>query len=61
MVLRQPSGHFTLHKVFSPVTRLGSGCWGHACVKNVSRVGVEVCAKFGEDWSDGSGVKRVHR
>jgi len=33
---------------------------GHACVKNLPRVGRENCAKFGGDWSDGSGVKRVH-
>jgi len=28
MSLHQPSGHFTLHKVFSPVTHLGFGVWG---------------------------------
>jgi len=39
----------------------GLGWQGHACVKNFSRVGGEVCAKFGGDWSGGSGVKRVHR
>jgi len=27
MSLRYPSGHFTLHKVFSPVTHLGFGVW----------------------------------
>jgi len=31
----------------------GSGLWDHACVKNLSRVGGEVCAKFGGDWSGG--------
>jgi len=33
----------------------GLGWWGHACVKNLPR------AKFGGDWSTGSGVKRGHR
>jgi len=28
MSLRHPSGHFTLHKVFSPVTHLGFEVWG---------------------------------
>jgi len=28
MSLRHPSGHFTLHKVFSPVIRLGFRVWG---------------------------------
>jgi len=28
MSLRHPFGHFTLHKVFSPVIRLGFGVWG---------------------------------
>jgi len=28
MRLNRPSGHFTLQKVFSPVTRLGFGVWG---------------------------------
>jgi len=69
MSLRHPSGHFTSHKVFSPVTRVwslwylgvqGLSWWGHACVKNLPRVGGEVCAKFGGDWSSGSGVKRVN-
>jgi len=26
---------------------------GHTCVKNLPRVGVEVCAKFDGDWSGG--------
>jgi len=39
----------------------GSGLRGHACVKNLPRVGGEVCAKFGGDWSGSSGVKRGHR
>jgi len=39
----------------------GLGWWGHSCVKNLSRVGVEVCAKFGGDWSGSSGVKRGNR
>jgi len=29
----------------------GLGYQGQTCVKNLSWVGVEVCAKFGEDWS----------
>jgi len=37
------------------------GWQGHACVKNLPRVGREVCAKFGGDWSGDSGVKRVDR
>jgi len=28
MSLRHPSGYFTLHKVFSPMTRFGFGVWG---------------------------------
>jgi len=28
MSLHHPSGHFTFHKVFSPVTHLGFGVWG---------------------------------
>jgi len=28
MSLRHPSGHFTLHKVFSPMTHLGFGVLG---------------------------------
>jgi len=66
-----PSGHFTSHKVFSPVNRLGFGVWGtplvqglgwwgHACVKNLPWVGGEVWAKFGGGWSNSSGVKRGH-
>jgi len=39
----------------------GLGWQGYACVKNLPWVGGEVCAKFGGDWSNGSGVKRVHR
>jgi len=43
MSLCHPSGHFKLHRVFSPVTYLGFGVWGtpgsswwgHACVKNL--------------------------
>jgi len=69
---REKFNELTLHKVFSLVTRLGFGVWGtlgsrgqgwrgHACVKSLPRVGGEVCAKFGGDWSGGSGVKRVHR
>jgi len=57
-----------LHKVFSLVTHLDFGVWGswglglrgHACVKNLPQVVGEVCAKFGGDWSGGSGVKRGH-
>jgi len=40
----------------------GSGCRGHTCVKNLPcQVGVEVCAKFGGDWSSGLRVKEGHR
>jgi len=39
----------------------GSGWWGHACATNHPWVGVEICAKFGGDWSGGSGVKEGHR
>jgi len=39
----------------------GSGWCGYACAKNHPWVGGEVCAKFGGDWSGGSGVKEVHR
>jgi len=39
----------------------GSGWWNHTCVKNLPQVGVEIFAKFGGDWSDGSLVKEVHR
>jgi len=28
MSLRHPYGHLTLHKVFSPMARLGFGVWG---------------------------------
>jgi len=28
MSLRHPSGHFMLHKVFSPMTHLGFEVWG---------------------------------
>jgi len=37
MSLRHPSGHFTLHKVFSPVTHLDFGVWG--TLKSRGRVG----------------------
>jgi len=39
----------------------GSGLQGHACVMNLPWVGVEVCGKFGGDWSGSSGVKSGHR
>jgi len=64
MSLRHPSGHFTLHKgfrVWSTPGFRGRVGEGHACVKNLPRVGGEVCAKFGGDWSGGSCVKRGHR
>jgi len=35
--------------------------WGHACVKNLPRVGGEVCVKFGGDWSGGLHMKGGHR
>jgi len=38
----------------------GSGWCGYACAKNHPWVGGEVCAKFGGDWSSGSGVKEGH-
>jgi len=47
MSLRHPSGHFTLHKVFSPVTPLGFRVWGTSGFR---------------DWvggSDGSGSKKI--
>jgi len=58
MRLSHQSGHFTLHKVFSPIICLGfgilgytgvrmSGWQGHSCVKNFLRESVEVCTKFG--------------
>jgi len=37
------------------------GCQGNTSVKNVPQVGVEVCTKFGGDWSYGSRVKEGHR
>jgi len=37
----------------------GLGRRGHTCVKNL--VGVEVCAKFGGDWSSGLHLKDGHR
>jgi len=39
----------------------GLGWRSHACAKNHPWVGGEVCAKFGGDWSGGSGVKEGHR
>jgi len=39
----------------------GSGWRGQTWVKSLSRVGVEVCAKFGGDWSGGSRVNEGHR
>jgi len=46
---------------------LGFGVWvtqesgGQTCIKNLPWVVVEVFAKFGGDWSDGSHVKEGHR
>jgi len=37
------------------------GVRGLGCVKNLSWVGVEVCSKFGGDWSGGSRVKEGYR
>jgi len=37
------------------------GWRGHACVKNLPRVGGEVCAQFDGDWSGGLDMKRVQR
>jgi len=34
-----------------------SGWQSHTCVKILPQVGVEVCSKFGVDWSGGSRVK----
>jgi len=34
---------------------------GHTCVKDLHRVGAEVCAKFGGDWFCGSHVKEGQR
>jgi len=39
----------------------GLGWQGHTCIKNLSRVGVEICTKFGGDWSSGSRVKEGHK
>jgi len=39
----------------------GVGLARSSCAKNLPRVGGEVYAKFGGDWSGSSGVKRVHR
>jgi len=48
---------------------LDFGAWGTPgqesggrgrCVKNLPRVGVQVCAKFGGDWSRGLLVKEGH-
>jgi len=39
----------------------GSDWQGHACVKNLPRVGGEVSTKFGGDWSDGLLVKEELR
>jgi len=39
----------------------GWGWWGHTCVKNLSRVGVEVCTKFGGDWYCGTRRKEGYR
>jgi len=47
-----------LHKGCGTWGPLGSGWQGHTCVKNIPRVGVEVFAKFGGDWSGGSHVKK---
>jgi len=38
----------------------GSSWQGHACVENLSRIGVEVCAKFGGEWYGVSHMKRGH-
>jgi len=49
---REKFDEVTLHKVFSPVTRLElkfGVLQGHACAKNLPWVGGEVCAKFGGD------------
>jgi len=39
----------------------GAGWWGQTCVKKLPQVGVQVCAKFGGDWSGGLLVKEEHR
>jgi len=38
----------------------GSGWRGHTRVKGLPQVGVEVCTKFGGDWSGSSRVKEGH-
>jgi len=63
--------HFLSSKIFSPVICLGFRVWGtpgsggsgwqgQTCVKHLPQVGVEVCAKFGGDWSRVSPVKEGH-
>jgi len=37
------------------------GWWDHTCVKNLTCVGVEDCAKFGGDWSGSLCVKEGYR
>jgi len=69
--LRDSSGHFCKARFFSSdLFRFwslgypgvwGSGWRGHKCVKNLPRIGGEVCAKFGGDWSGSLHVKRGHR
>jgi len=60
--LRHPSGQsFLSLDPFGVWGTPGLSLQGHACVKNLPRVGGEVCAKFSGDWSGGSGVKRGHR
>jgi len=50
--------HFLWSKVFFPVICLGFGVWGTlgsgSRVYGVIFVGVEVCTKFGGEWSSGS-------
>jgi len=56
-------------KVFSPAICPGFGVWGtpgsswqgHAWVKNLPRMGWEVCTTFGRDWSGGSSLKEGYR
>jgi len=64
----QVTRHLLKNKVYSPVICLCFGVWvtlgrrtgwqSHTCVKNL---GVEVCSKFGGDWSRGSCVIEGNR
>jgi len=58
---REKFDELTSFGVWGTLGSGGLGWCGHACAKNHPWVGGEVCAKFGGDWSGGSGVKKGHR